>query len=197
MFNIQLRGDKQLSARLGRLSPAIRQAARKHLAVIGENLATYGKTVAWEESGLKVRTGDLRRSMAAMPVTENEHGLQGGMLAGQGLAYGPIQEYGGIIRAKNVTFLTIPLDEALTASGVARFSARDAEAAGYRTFVRNHIIYGVKDGVLYPLFLLVPSVTIPATHFAGRILAPNRTMIERELKQAVDEGIHESKLGSE
>lgn len=197
MFNLSIRGDKQLSVRLGRLSPAIRQAARRHLAVIGENLTTYGKTEAWAESGLQVRTGDLRRSMAPMPVEENQHGLRGGMVAGQGLAYGPIQDMGGIVRAKNATYLTIPLDEAKTPAGVARFSAGDAEAAGYRTFVRNHIIFGIKDGILYPLFFLVPSVTIPATHFAGRILAPNKAMIERELREAIKEGIHESKLGSE
>jgi hypothetical protein len=192
-FSVSMTGSRELIARLGKVSPQIREASRRSLALIGERLASYGKTTAWDESGLHVRTGDLRRTEAAMPVEETPRGLRGGMIASQSLPYGPIQDQGGVIRAVNATYLTIPLDEALTPSGVAKFGARDAEAAGYTTFVRNHIIFGIKGGVLYPLFLLVPSVIIPASHFVSRILQPNIPMIERTLKQGIDEAIRETK----
>jgi hypothetical protein len=124
-----------------------------------------------------------------MTVERTAHGLVGGMLAGQGLPYGPIQEFGGTIVPKNSQYLTIPLDAALTPSGVMRFDARGAEAAGYKTFVRGNIIFGIKDKVLVPLFVLVTSVTIPARPFAGPALPANREYIERELNDAVKEAV--------
>lgn len=190
-MEITIQGGKQLQARIQHMGPSIRKAARRELGVIGEHLATYGRA-HFEDSWLHVRSGDLKRSMTAMPVEENEHGLTGGMLAGQGLKYGPMQEFGGTIVPKNVTFLTIPIGEALTPAGVPRFTALDAEAAGYKTFVRGNIIFGVKDGQVYPLFILASSVTIPARPFAGPTLDANIGWIEDRLKRAVDEGIAEA-----
>jgi hypothetical protein len=183
-MNITLQGGRQLSARLSSIGPAVRANARKELPIIGEHLATYGRE-HFEDSGLHVRSGDLRRSMAAMPVEEDSHGLRGGMIAGQGLPYGRIQEEGGTIVPKNGQYLTIPIGEALTSAGVARFAAPDAEAEGYKTFVRNNIIFGVKDGQLFPLFILVTSVTIPARPFVGPTLDANRDWIVERLQKYV------------
>jgi len=190
-ITISMRGKMELQAKIAHMSPSIRKAAKKRLGIIGEHLASYAKK-HFSDSGLHVRTGDLRRSEQAMPVEETMHGVKGGMMASQKLPYGPIQEFGGVIRAKNATYLTIPMEEALTSAGVARFSAGEAEAAGYRTFVHNHMIFGVKDGVLYPLFYLVPSVTIPARPYVGPVRDANRVYIEEQLKQAVSEGIREA-----
>jgi hypothetical protein len=192
-FNLTIDGGKRIQARLQHMGPAIRTSARRELGVIGEHLATYGRA-HFEESGLKVRSGDLRRSMAAMPVEEDAHGLTGGMLAGQGLKYAPLQEFGGTILPVNATMLAIPMEEALTSAGVARFAPRDAEAAGYeRVFFSNVgsnlMMWGVKDGQMFPLFLMVRSVTVPARPFAGPTLDANRAWIEARIKRAVDEGI--------
>ena len=187
-MQITVQGGKRIQAKLKSMDPAIRAEARRELGIIGEHLATYGRE-HFEESGLHVRSGDLRRSMAMMPVVEDSRGLKGGMLASQGLPYGPAQEFGATILPRTSTYLTIPLDEALTAAGVARFSARDAEAAGYKTFFRGKIMYGVKDGQLFPLFVLVPQVMILPRPFAGPTLDANRAWIEKRLKGAVDAGI--------
>jgi len=183
-MNITLQGGQKLTAKLSSIGPAIRANARKELPYIGEHLATYGRE-HYEDSGLHVRSGDLRRSMAAMAVEEDSHGIRGGMVAGQGLPYAPIHEHGGTIVPKNGTYLTIPIGEALTDAGVARFGALDAEAEGYKTFVRNNIIFGVKDGQLFPLFILVTSVTIPARPFVGPTLDANRDWIEDRIQKNI------------
>lgn len=191
MVSITLQGDRQITARLGNVTPAIRKAAVRRMNGISQHLATYARE-HFEDSGLHVRTGDLRRSESAIPTTEDKAGVHGGMVASQSLPYGRIQEVGGVIYPVHGQYLTIPLDEALTASGVAKFTAREAEDAGYKTFIRGNIIYGVKDGILYPLFLLVSHVTIPPRPFVAPTLKANQQFVERELKAAVDEGIRES-----
>lgn len=191
MVTVELKGNREMIARLQILGPEIRRAARPHMDQISQHLATYARE-HFEDSGLHVRTGDLRRSEAALPTTEDERGVYGGMVASQGLPYGPAQEFGATIFPVNAQFLTIPLDEALTAAGVPRFSAREAEDAGYKTFIRGRIIYGLKDGILYPLFLLVSSVTIPARPFVGPVLKANQSYVEEELQKAVADGIKAS-----
>lgn len=189
--NVSVRGRMELQQKVAHLGPAVRKAGARRLAEIGEHLATYAKE-HFSDNGLHARSGDLRRSEQAMPVKQFTDRIQGGMMASQSLPYGPIQEYGGVIRAKNSTYLTIPMEEVMTASGVARFSAGEAEGEGYHTFVRNHILFGIKDGVLYPLFVLVPSVTIPPRPFVGPVLEANRAYIEQQLHAAVSEGIKEA-----
>lgn len=187
-MNVTFEGGKRISARLQNVGPSIRTLGRRELGLIGEHLATYGRA-HFEDSGLHARSGDLKRSITAMPVEEDANGLRGGMLAGQGLPYAPMQENGGEIFPTKGSALTIPLEAVLTSAGVPRFTAPEAEAEGYKTFVRGRIIYGTKDGQLYPLFLLVGSVIIPDRPFAGPTLDANRRWVEDRLKVVVDESI--------
>lgn len=191
MIDFQIEGRTALSAKLKNLAPAVRASGKKRMGVIGERLATYYRS-HFEDSGLHVRSGDMRRSGVMMPVEETEHSLRGGLLVGQGLPYPPVQEFGATITPKNAAHLAIPLDAALTPSGVARFGPRDAEAAGYRTFVRGRILFGEKDGEIVPLFLLVDQVTIPDRPTVKPTFDANRDWIEGQLHEAVEEGIKES-----
>jgi hypothetical protein len=187
-MKITLQGGKALTARLQHIGPAVRVNAWRELGFIGEHLATDGRA-HFEDNGLHTRTGDFRRSFAAMPVTQGGSWIRGGMLAGQGLPYPPVHEFGATITPKNSQYLAIPLEEALTAAGVAKFAPRDAEAAGYKTFFRGKILYGVKDGILYPLFVMVTSVTIPARPTVGPTLDRNKDWIVERLKKATDEAV--------
>lgn len=191
MVKFTLNGDRQLSAKVSHIGEKMLANGATALGKIGVRLAMYGRN-HFMDNGLHARSGDLRNTMNAMPVERTAHGLQGGMIAGQGLPYAQIQENGGVITPKNGMYLTIPLDEALTPSGVAKFSAREAEAAGYKTFVRGKVIFGVKDGILYPLFALVTQVILPARPYVGTVLAPNKAYIEATLKEAVDSAIKEA-----
>ena len=87
-------------------------------------------------------------------------------------AYARIQEFGGTIKGK--PWLTIPLPDALTASGVARYpgGARSLMGGGdggiqtwiHRTDSGNLIIQGkiADDPTILNLWLLRRSVTVPA-----------------------------------
>lgn len=196
MLNYTIEGRTAISARLKKVGPAFREAGRKRLGVIGEHLATWGRE-HFEESGLHVRSGDFRNSFAVMPVEEDEHGIRGGMLVGQKLPYPKAHEFGAEIIPKKAQMLAIPMEEVLTASGVPRFAPRDAEAAGYDHVFFSPVgsqlmMFGVKNGQLFPLFLMVPQVTIPARPTVKPTFDANRQYIERQIKEAVDEGLRES-----
>src|SRR5690348_8407796 len=116
---------------------------------------------------LENRTGTLRRSLFYLVELVE----QGTILIRVGFdllkaKYGRIQELGGVVTAKNARFLTIPTDAVKTASGVARFSARDViaepEAFGYTgTFFAKGILFGREGKVVTPLFILRQSVVLP------------------------------------
>jgi hypothetical protein len=196
-MDITLEGGKRLSARLDHMGPAIRTAARRQLVNIGAELARYGQQ-HFEESGLKRRSGNLAVSMAVLPVEEDEHSITGGMMVGKGLKYAKAQEYGAEIDAQSGHMLAIPMEDALTPAGAARFAPRDAQSEGcydrifFSNVGSNVYMFGVKDGIVHLLFVLVHHVSIPARPFAGPALDANRAWIESRLKQAVDEGIKES-----
>jgi hypothetical protein len=75
-----------------------------------------------------------------------------------------IHEYGGVIRATNAQFLTIPLPEALNSNGTPKFmSARQWND----TFVAlskkgNLIIFQRRGREIVPLYVLKKQVTIRA-----------------------------------
>ncbi len=141
------------------------------------------------DGGLATRTGALKRSLRS--------GVEGSGLSdlrlrnvSAGVAYARVQEEGGEIRPQNGRYLTIPLDAAKTAAGVARFSARqfidshpgetffarkgdrltlmwapDKVKSGGPTspgrFAVNATSGGTKAARVIPMFALVRKVEIP------------------------------------
>lgn len=196
-MEITLEGGKRLSARLDHMGPAIRTAARRQLVNIGDHMVKWGQQ-HFGESGLTRRSGKLTSSMATLPVEEDAHSLTGGMMAGQNIRYAKAQEFGAEIDAQSGHMLAIPMEDALTPAGVARFAPRDAVEKGdyervfFSNVGNNVYMFGVKDGIVHLLFVLVHHVSIPARPFAGPTLDANRPWIEGRLKMAVDEGIKES-----
>jgi len=153
---------------------------------------------------LKVRSGRLRSSIGSM-VSIKEDGLLGevgsGIRTGEKTPYASIHETGGTITPKRVRYLTIPLNAALTPSGVARFTARElfAGVSNYDdSFVKkssagNLIIFGVqkrgKSNKITPLFLLRNSVTLPGSQYmsltANEIMAEVVDIISRGIDEAL------------
>ena len=149
--------------------------ARLQRIVVTEKLASGGI--------LEPRTGNAKRSIFSRVEIEQD-GLSALARVGANLSiakYMRIQELGGVITAKNAAHLTIPLDAAKTAKGVARFSARDVignpQSFGFwGTFTAKRVIFGrTRDrGVSpTPLFVLKRSVTLPARQ-------PLRSTLQRE-----------------
>jgi len=157
------------------------------LTILLFDLERHIKEVTYPRSGLHIRSGDLQRSIRAQPVERTARSVVGRVIAGQGLAYARIQEYGGTITAKNTEFLAIPLDAAKTDAGVARFAPRQAEGEGYKTFVAKSIIFGRRPGEdAVPLFLLRRSVKIPARPYMRPAMKDFQPRILRDIARAVN-----------
>jgi hypothetical protein len=168
----------------------------KELQYVGVNLAHKH----YDASGLKVRTGHLKGSIQPGPVSDTPQMISASIVAGGGDAfYARAQEYGATITPKNVSFLTIPLDEAKTPMGVGRFSARQLIAHpgsyGYDgTFFQHNILFGKKSkgkgGKVVPLFFLTKSVTLPARRFMQHAAQEWQPIIVEQLDAAVAEVLH-------
>lgn len=164
----EVRGDKELIAKLGQVVPKARVYVRDQLQRVQIELQNNIRSLFLSGSPLHVRSGDLRNSINAGPIQESEQEIRGPV--GTNLIYAAPQNYGATISAKNVQFLTIPLDAALTPAGVMRWSAREiisnpGEGGYLRTFFRNGILFGSDGNTIDPLFALKTSVTIPPRPF--------------------------------
>lgn len=132
---------------------------------------------------LRVRSDRLRASVTHT-VQRTGEGFEARV--GPHVVYARLHEYGGVVSAKNAKFLTIPLRDAMTPAGVARFTARklieNPSAFGYdATFFSKGVLLGVKgrkaSSLSVPLFALKRSVRIPARPYLRPALAEKRDEI--------------------
>lgn len=135
---------------------------------------------------LKVRSGLLRSSIGT--TVKNEANdiaavIGSGVGVGERVVYANIHETGGTITPKNVSYLTIPLQAAMTPARVLRKSAREWSD----TFVRKGVIFQNQGGKAVPLFLLRKSVNIPARHYMSRTLAESRSDVDKIMVRSVEE----------
>lgn len=122
---------------------------------------------------LKVRTGNLKRSIGSEVGGNSLSELNlsvyaAGKIGGQTVVYAPIQELGGVIKAKNAyknvpggPYLNIPGLANKTAAGVQRMSAKQVFANG--GFINGRtVMRGGDDNAraFDVMFYLVKSVTI-------------------------------------
>ena len=107
------------------------------------------------KGAFRQHTGDFVRSITSEPIAESGNEISG--RTGSNLEYAEIQEKGGTIHAKNVRFLTIPLEAFMTGQGVARGTARDViahpEEFGYDgTFFSKGVLFGKEAPTLCSFF---------------------------------------------
>lgn len=191
-LSAELRGLATFLAKVGKMPGTVQAAAVKGLGVVGRELEKHVKTQHLSGQSLDARTGNLRRSIF------HEVGRLGDGDAFAKIGadikkapYARVHELGGIIRAKNGRFLTIPLSAARTGKGVARFSARDVigrpEAFGYvGTFTHNRIIFGkTADGGIEPLFKLQEQVTVKAVGYLTKTAREKAAWVQRTLHEHV------------
>jgi hypothetical protein len=181
-------------------SKAIWKTTKQVFGLAGKLLASYIRTQkltgGTSDSRLKVRSGQLRASVRERIIDQKGEAIEGGVGFGTVYAWPHVGEAGEktIITPKRAKYLTIPLEAAMTPSGVAKGSALNGPWGD--TFIAkskrgNLIIFGrmkmyqsvkVKGtkvrGVsirkmgnkIVPLFLLKKSVTIPARIHPSEIL---------------------------
>lgn len=189
-LTFQIEGEL-LSVRLARVPPAVAKRAITAVTRLTYALREMARS-KYDEAGLQVRTGALKNSIEALPIRRTEHEIIGTVVAGQKLKYAKIHEFGGIIKPINAAFLAIPIGEAKTAAGVARFSPRQITAAGYDgSFVKGGILFGKRGKDAVPLFVLRSSVKIPARPFMRPALAAIQVQARSQLREAVHKGIRE------
>ena len=163
-WKIFIKNPEKISRMLGH---DVKDAAKKGMvhamrrSVI--RLADYIASEKLSGQELNVRTGNLRRSLQesrARKVQEIAGGVRG--TVGTNVEYAEVHERGGTIRPKSKKWLTIPIGEALTASGVPRGSARDFDNTFFAHSRRGNLILFTKkgDGII-PLFVLKKTVKIP------------------------------------
>jgi hypothetical protein len=129
---------------------------------------TYRSASSTTPTATAVRTGALRSAIGSR-VQQQGHTTLGTLGYLQGNApYASVHEgwpdnrASTTIRPTHGRYLTIPLEAARTAAGVARGSARDFPDTFFAQ-PHGHLILFQRQGTrVVPLFLLVTSVTIPA-----------------------------------
>ena len=111
---------------------------------------------------LKRRTGTLARSTFFKDLRATKSQVSVRVVT---TVYGPVHEYGAVIRPRRRTWLTVPLPAAQTPAGVTRYSARDYPGA-FLLKTRTGKLFiakrGSRKGKLDFLFVLKKEVKIPA-----------------------------------
>jgi phage gpG-like protein len=140
----------------------LKKLGKKYIRVLQVKHLTGGTS----PNRLAVRTGDLRRSFFEEVIGFSLDTLALVIISGS--KYAAIHEYGGDIKAKPGKMLALPLGEALTPAGVARFPSPRSPGAP----MMHILTYGRNDGKSRallvdsisgePMYLLVKAVKIPA-----------------------------------
>jgi len=145
----------RLTAALGRRLPT----------AIGDGLRAFVGRLQRDRlsgQGVATRTGALKRSFGVSVGGDLASGIAGTVTTTS--KYFAIQEFGGTIRPVQAKFLAIPLDAAKTPAGVTLYPSplRQSLPTAFPegTFVRNHVLFGRKDGKAIALFALKKSVTL-------------------------------------
>lgn len=109
----------------------MRKAFRQHglnfrASMIKDRFGGFQSSAPRPEGGkMQNRTGTLRRSFGSEVVGGLGKGTPLTLAVfSSGVKYARIQEYGGEVRPKSSKYLTVPLPDAMTRSGVVRASAR-------------------------------------------------------------------------
>lgn len=203
MIRIEAAGARELVVRLEGAPAVVIGTLRAQLnkaAVRLYNLASQKVN----NQLLQVRTAHLARALfwRVEPVT-------GGFLARIGVdtakaRYGRAHELGAVITPKRAKNLTIPVGEALTKSGVPRFTAREfigatrSGGSGLYGFTSSFVnknktaVLGVrKSGDVEPVFLLRPRVELPERPFLASSLDENRERVMGDLQASVEAALRE------
>ena len=187
---IALRYQEAWRLYAGTIAPALRRATLLVLRKVRTEKIVPGGVIT-------PRTGTLRRATAHW-VDVDPDAREGVGHVGVDLnkaIYGRLLELGGVITPKKAKNLTIPLEPALTAAGVARVTARQfIENPGTLGFARAFVrkggttILGAKtDGTVEAVFALKKRVEIAPRRYLTDSLAECRPDIVQIFGDGVSE----------
>ena len=175
-----------LSAKWGGLDlskEAMELARTRVEAVVGRYALAVEREIQNNLSSLlKRRTGQLARDLRDFKVIPVKGGFA--IEFSTDVPYAGIQEHGGTIKAKQGSYLTVPLPAAMSPSGVLKKRARFWK----NTFVRkskagNLIIFQSRSKDIIPLFVLKKEVVIKATNWFSKAVTATQSEFESMLKE--------------
>lgn len=189
--------SKQIGKAAARLSPRnlqkmaqfAEQEMRKYLNAVVTTLAQrHGRpyTPGAKRKTLQKRSGAGLRSLKNFLVQKKGYSVTGHVRLNKYMAF---HETGGWIRAKNATYLTIPLDAALNTNG----TPKKRRARDWRnTFVAkskkgNLIIFQKRGRRIVPLYVLKKKVRIPARLGLRKELRKKRPPMRRAILARIRE----------
>jgi hypothetical protein len=205
-FTFTIEGGDEAVARFGSIPGKLRKEIGDTIKRLQVELVNAAQA-AYKSLGLRERSGALYGGIQPGEFEETDSGVTATVVAG-GVPYTRIQNLGGTISAKNVNNLTIPLDAVLTGQGVARFTAAqvisDPAAFGFvTTFFKNSVLFGelpiegkreakgATIGGVVPLFVLRPSVTLPAHPYMETAFKQISAKMPGEVQKAIDAAVKE------
>ena len=166
VIGVAIDGAQAAAKKLQKLGADLLEAERRAVdRAANEMRSTFVRAASGEI--LKRRTGVYASSIGRGPV---ERGVNGsfearvGVREGGASKYAEIHETGGVIRPKGKV-LAIPVGNALTPAGVARFGPRDVPDGFWRKSKNGNLVFLAPKGAggeLEVLFVGKTSVTIPA-----------------------------------
>ncbi len=179
MIKLRLKpeSERKLRTMHKKMRPAIKEGMTRGMIETSKHI----KSRKLSGQVLAVRTGQLRRTQYYKVKQSGDKiiGIQGAKVP-----YGRAHELGAVIRPKTGQWLTIPLDAAKTASGVARGSARSFKNTFFFRFGGLFIAQKKNDQII-PLFILKKQVKIPKRPFLRPGIMEKLPFIRREILKEV------------
>lgn len=197
-FNIEVIGARELAVQYADAPALVSSTVYPLMRKIGARLQDYVVRRKLTGDPLKHRTRNLARAIFHRVELMGHTILTRVGVDLSKARYGRAHELGTVITAKNAKNLTIPVGEALTKSGVPRFTAREFIRAtrsggpGLYGFTSSFVnqnktaILGVrKSGDYKAVFLLRQRTELPERPFLSSSLDENRGDIERALETGI------------
>lgn len=160
MFNITMRGDANLLAKLDSLPTAVRAALEAKVIVLANDLRNHIQADKLQGQVLQQRTGALSASITAEAPISTGTSVKGRVYSAGDVKYAAIHEFGGLIPAHDV----VP-----KAAQALRFE------------VDGQVVFAARAHI--------PEVRMPERSFMRSALADLAPEIEAGLKGAVISGI--------
>lgn len=181
---IDAAADKLSPKNLARLAVSAEFEMRKYLTRVSDALiARHSSPWSWNRRGgpnLMKRSGAGMRSVKNFLVQRRGEGVTGNMRLNKIMA---IHEHGAVIRAKNTTYLTIPLEAALNSDGTPKKrSAREWRDTFVIKSKRGNLIICQRRGRrVIPLYVLKKRVRLPARLGLRKELSRQRPQFRRAM----------------
>ena len=194
-LTVNVDGAAAIQAQFARGPAAVDTAALASMRRIARRLHKDVHDTRISGQMLGVRTGTTRRALFQRVFVQGDTATAVVGVDGKQAPGARANEFGATIRPTRGQYLTVPIGEALTPKGVARFTARaliqNPAAVGYvGSFVAKEIIFGKKaNGTIEPLFALKRQVVLKKVGYLEAARNDMDTWLPEETKELLEAAV--------